>query len=247
MVAVRAAQAARAAKGARGMADSAEMLAALIIGLGSSAHCMGMCGGIAAGFGGRNTKVTRQNSFRSNLLFNAGRLLTYTLLGVIAGLLTNMLPGHLSSLQLMIRIAAGLMLVLMGLYLSGWWPVLTHLEKMAMPLWTKVQPAIRSVTKGDSKYRSMQLGVLWGLLPCGLVYSSLIWASSSGSAITAGLLMLFMGIGTLPALLSLGFAGAQLIRTSVFRRMSGLTLICYGVWTSYMPLQSLLSSTPVHH
>jgi len=208
---------------------------------------MGMCGGIAAGFASRSVRSSDLSPAQSNLLFNVGRLLSYTLLGFAAGFLITSLQPHLSATELLVRVMAGLMLILMGLYLSGWWPVLTKLEKLAMPLWQKIQPAIRSITKSETKYRSLALGLLWGLLPCGLVYSSLIWASASGSPASAAALMLFMGIGTLPALLGIGFAGAQLVRAPMFRRISGLMLICYGLWTIYIPLQNLLSTTSAHH
>ncbi len=228
------------------MPDVSQLVAALLIGLGSSGHCMGMCGGIAAGFSSRETGQKRMQSL---LLFNSGRLVSYTMLGLTAGFLVSSLPAHLSGVQLMVRVIAGLMLVMMGFYISGWWPVLARLEKFALPLWVKIQPAISYFQNRPGRLRGLWLGMLWGFLPCGLVYSSLVWASSSGPPLSAALLMLFMGLGTLPTLLTLGFAGAGLVKTRLFRQFSGVLLIGFGVWTLAMPLMALFSgpSMSMHH
>lgn len=219
-----------------------DLVAAFLIGLGSSAHCMGMCGGIAAGF----SSSKQANKYRSQLLFNLGRLVSYTLLGLIAGLLVSRLSLQMTATQFFIRILAGFMLMAMGLYVSGWWLGLARLEKLAMPLWVVVQPLIKKLQSRKGLNKSLYLGLLWGLLPCGLIYSTLVWASASGSAIEAASLMFFMGLGTLPALITIGIVGGQLVRSSNFRKISGLLLICYGIWTAAVPVQHLLMSGQIH-
>lgn len=218
------------------LTSSVDLVAAFLIGLGSSAHCMGMCGGIAAGFSNSN----KTNRYKSQLLFNLGRLLSYSMLGLIAGLLVSGLSLQMTATQFFIRILAGLMLMAMGLYVSGWWLGLARLEKIAMPLWAAIQPLIKKLQSRNGLNKSLYLGLLWGLLPCGLIYSTLVWASASGSAIEAASLMFFMGLGTLPALITIGLVGGQLVRTPGFRKISGLLLICYGIWTAAVPLQHLL-------
>lgn len=217
------------------MISSADILAALFIGLGSSAHCIGMCGGIAAGFATGN-----QNSrLGSTLLFNSGRLICYALLGGMAGLLVSGMSMQMSGLHFAVRIFAGLMLIAMGLYVSGWWYGLSRLEKLTMPLWRRIQPRIRKLQQRAGLGKFLFLGLLWGFLPCGLIYSSLIWASASGSAYSAATLMLFMGLGTLPALLTVSFLGKQLLRAPFLRKFSGVLLILYGFWTTIVPVQHL--------
>lgn len=235
------------------MINLIDLLAAFLIGLGSSAHCIAMCGGIAAGFATQKSI----NRLPSILLFNLGRLISYALLGFLAGLLISSLSLQMSAFQFSIRILAGLMLVAMGLYVSGWWLGLARLEKLAIPLWAALQPGIKKLRRQNHLSSSLFLGLLWGLLPCGLIYSSLIWASATASALSPGLnqtldaaiqsslLMFFMGIGTLPTLLTVGFIGAQLVKAPLFRKISGILLVFYGLWTLAIPIQHLV--TPDHN
>ncbi|MBT5330277.1 MAG: sulfite exporter TauE/SafE family protein [Porticoccaceae bacterium] len=194
-----------------------------------------MCGGIAASF----ATGAQSRGLSSALLFNSGRLISYAILGGLAGFLVSGMSMQMSSLQFAVRCLAGLMLIAMGLYISGWWYGLSRLEKLAMPLWRKIQPAIAQLQKRGGLGRFIVLGLLWGFLPCGLIYSSLIWASASGTAFSSATLMVFMGLGTLPALLSVGYFGGQLLRAPLLRKVSGVLLILYGFWTLVVPVQHL--------
>lgn len=217
------------------MISPADLAAAFLIGIGSSVHCMGMCGGIAASF----AIGDQSRKFGSILLFNGGRLASYAFLGLIAGGLVSYLSPHLSSSQYLLRILAGAMLVAMGLYVSNWWRGLARLERLALPLWSRMQPLISKIRSSKSPKKSLYLGLAWGVLPCGLIYSTLIWAASFEAPIDAAALMLFMGMGTLPALMAISFTGVKLVRSEKFRQISGLMLIFYGIWTAVLPLQHL--------
>ena len=149
---------------------------------------------------------------------------------------------QMSSVHFVLRILAGLMLISMGLYVAGWWLGLARLEKMAMPVWEKVQPIMKMIQRQRQASKSVLLGLLWGLLPCGLIYSTLIWASASGSIPQAAALMFFMGLGTLPTLVTISFVGSRLIKAPFVRTFSGLMLILYGIWTATLPIGQLIVS-----
>jgi len=91
--------------------------------------------------------------------------------------------------------------------------------------------------------QALLLGALWGWLPCGLVYSTLLWAASQGDATDSALLMLAFGIGTWPVLLATGLAAERLtslLRKRGVRTFGGIAVILFGVWTLPGPHQHLL-------
>ncbi len=138
---------------------------------------------------------------------------------------------------------AALLLVGMGLYLAGWWRGLTHLETLGGHLWRHLQPFASRLLPVRSSGQALLLGTLWGWLPCGLVYSSLLWAASQGNALTSAGLMLLFGLGTLPALLLTGLAADQLrrwVQNRVTRSLAGGLVLLFGLWSLPGPHQSWL-------
>ena len=131
----------------------------------------------------------------------------------------------------------------MGLYLAGWWSGLTRIEALGRGLWRHIQPMAQKLLPVTSLPRALLLGALWGWLPCGLVYSTLLWAASQGSPGQAGLLMLAFGLGTWPALLLSGLAAERLghfLRRRGVRLTGGLLVIAFGLWTLPGPHQHWL-------
>ncbi len=129
---------------------------------------------------------------------------------------------------------AGLFMVLLGLYLGGWWFGLTRLEKIGAGLWRRIEPFARRLLPVHSRSQALVLGLLWGWIPCGLVYSMLIWSVSAGSAVNGAALMLAFGLGTLPNLLAMGaMAGglASLLRNPGVPRVAGATVMLLGFYT----------------
>jgi uncharacterized protein len=220
------------------------LLAAVLIGFASSAHCLFMCGGISAAF----TAAPEQSSGRQHLLgltFQFGRLLSYGVIGVLLGSLV-VTAGHVSDLGLLLRILAGLLLIAMGLYLANLWRGLALLEKPLAPIWKKLSVRASRWLPVRQISHALMIGALWGWLPCGLVYSTLAWAATaSNSAWESGLLMMAMGLGTLPAMLGVGFFGRLLSRKAT-RSAAGILLCLFGFWTLWMPLQNLLSEDMAH-
>ena len=219
------------------------LLTALFAGLLGSAHCFGMCGGIAGGLG---TLARRQPL--AALAFNAGRLTAYTLLGASAGLL---LGGVGTALELPawgrgLRLVAALLIALVGLQMLSGWRVLDVLERAGGRVWARVAPLAARLASHPGLPGRLALGLCWGLLPCGLVYTMLLAAGATGRPTAGALLMLVFGLGTLPSMLGMTLMAPAL---SAFlgepwtRRLVGIGLLLLAAWS----LVLALSVTPAHH
>jgi len=220
---------------------AASVLAALALGLLGGGHCLGMCGGLMGAFS--LGIPTEQKSRRFGLLLacNLGRALSYSAAGLLLGLLGGWLAGSPAALAL--RLLAALLLIGMGLYLAGWWSFLPRIERLGSGLWQHIAPLTRRLLPISSLPRALLLGALWGWLPCGLVYSTLLWSASLGSAAKSALLMFCFGLGTWPVLLVSGLAAQQLtrlLRRAGIRRASGLLIILFGLWSLPGPHQHWL-------
>ena len=250
---------------------------AFVVGLLGGVHCIGMCGGIVGAIS-LGMPGEQRSRWPMLLAYNTGRIASYTLAGAIAGGLGFFFSGLLpvqQAQQVLLGIA-GLFMILLGLYLGGWWNLLARLEQAGGLLWKKIEPLGRGLLParrpaqalalgalwgwrnllshvekaGGYLWRRIEplgrgllpvrhirqalvLGALWGWLPCGLVYSVLIWSVSAGGAGQGALLMLAFGLGTLPNLLAMGAAAAQLqrfVRLPWVRQAAGLLIILFGVF-----------------
>ena len=205
-------------------------LALFLIGLLGGTHCIGMCGGIVSAL-----SMGGPSRFVLHLAYNSGRITSYAVAGGIAGAL-----GGLSltlSDQLPVRIAlytlANLMLVALGLYLIGITQTLAFTERFGKRLWVHLQPLSKRYLPARSVAQAFPLGLLWGWLPCGLVYSALATALTSGSALHGAGLMLAFGAGTLPNLLLAGLFAVRLRAYAAIpavRWAAGLLVLSFGVW-----------------
>ena len=210
---------------------SVDLLGAFVVGLLGGVHCAGMCGGIvgALSFGareGRNLPIL--------LGYNLGRISSYVLAGALMGALGFYFSGLLpvQTAQRVLLTFAGVFLVLMGLYLAGWWNALSRIERLGGVLWRRIEPLGRGLLPVRTIRQAILLGLLWGWLPCGLVYSALVWTVSSGGAIDGAMLMLAFGLGTLPNLLLMGVAAAQLnrwVQHPTVRTLAGALVILFGL------------------
>ena len=144
----------------------------------------------------------------------------------------------------------GILIVLVGLQIAFDWRLLKPLEKMGATIWTRISPLARQLVPVTSLPRALGLGLLWGWLPCGLVYSVLLIAATSGNASEGALIMISFGLGTLPAMLVTGMGAARLAQ--VMRRKSarmglGLLIVALGIATLAMPLMSGMATNTHHH
>lgn len=213
-------------------------LAAFIVGLLGGVHCVGMCGGIVGALGlglPRQVRGHTRTLLPYLLAYNVGRIASYTvagsLLGGIGWLAAHTLAVHQA--QLVLQVIAGLFMLALGLYLAGLWRGVVQLERVGAHLWRHLEPLGRRFLPVQRPWQAFVLGLIWGWLPCGLVYSVLIWTLSAGGALKGGLLMLSFGLGTLPNLLAMGVFAATLsalVRRPWVRRVAGLLVSAFGVW-----------------
>ncbi|WP_134675986.1 sulfite exporter TauE/SafE family protein [Ectopseudomonas khazarica] len=217
------------------------LVSALILGLLGGGHCLGMCGGLMGALTLAIPPQQRARRLQLLLAYNLGRILSYSAAGLLLGLAGWAVRG--SAAEVVMRSLAALLLIAMGLYLAGWWSGLTRIEALGRGLWRYIQPLTRRFMPVSSLPRALVLGGLWGWLPCGLVYSTLLWASSQGDARVSALLMLAFGFGTWPVLLATGLAAERitaLLRQRGIRMAGGLLVILFGLWTLPGPHQHWL-------
>jgi sulfite exporter TauE/SafE len=222
------------------------LLAALVAGFFSSAHCFGMCGGIAAALGSGNPSARHSpvRGLGDQLLFNGGRILSYAIAGTIAGGASFLLGSliDIPAWTAILRIATGLVMVAIGLQLAINWRGLRHIETLGGKLWRRLSPLLGRLLPVRSPGAALGVGMLWGWLPCGLVYTMLLAAAVSGSAATGGALMLAFGAGTLPAMVGLGLSAGglnRLLGQRAMRRTAGALLLAFGAWTIAIPILHL--------
>ena len=221
-------------------------ITAFTVGLMGGVHCVGMCGGIVAALSfadNQGAGRSKTGLFFLLLGYNGGRLFSYTLIGALMGgfgwLLTD--GSGVRFFQLGLQWLAAVFMLLMGLYISGWWMVLGRLEKTGSIMWRYIQPVAQTLLPVKGPGSAFVLGTLWGWLPCGLVYSVLVWSVSRASIYEGGLLMLCFGLGTLPNLMAMGLFASQLKRVVQHpwvRRAAGSLVIMFALFSAW----SLLSS-----
>jgi len=207
-------------------------LSAFLVGLLGGGHCVGMCGGIV---GAVTLSLPGQRPKIAYLLaYNAGRIASYTLAGILAGLIgaSSFFLDHVLPVEKTLYVLANLMLIVLGLYLAGLWQGVLVLESAGSLLWQKLQPLSKKLLPLRTVPQAFALGMVWGWLPCGLVYSVLVAALATGSAAQGGLFMLAFGLGTLPTLLAMGLAAVRLkglLQNIWMRRISGLLVAGFGL------------------
>jgi sulfite exporter TauE/SafE len=149
-----------------------------------------------------------------------------------------------------VRLVAGAVIILIGLQIAFNFRALGFLERMGAAAWSRVSPLAGRLLPVNSLPRALGLGLLWGLVPCGLVYSMLLVAATSGHAVDGALVMLAFGIGTTPAMLLTGLGAARLAQLMQDRRTrlgAGLLIVMLGILTLLMPITALLSPGPHSH
>ncbi len=210
---------------------------AFLTGLLGGVHCFGMCGGIVGALTLNIQKDKQQTSLIAiNLGYNIGRISGYIVAGAIVGFLGSTLVDltGIQSAQQILAVIAAVFMIALGLYLAGIWSGLSKIEFIGQWLWNFIQPLTRRFIPVQNFQQAVPLGFLWGWLPCGLVYTALIWTLSSGGAIEGGLIMLAFGLGTLPNLLAMGVIATRLakwVRNPTVKLIAGLLVVLLGILT----------------
>ncbi len=220
------------------MLTDVSLLSAFLVGLLGGVHCVGMCGGIVTALSLGLPPDDRAARWRCQLSYNLGRILSYSLAGALFGGI-GWLAGHWSGIhqiQLALQGLAALFMIALGLYLGGWWMGLTRIEQLGGQVWKRLEPLGRRFLPVRGAGQALALGAIWGWLPCGLVYSVLVWAIAAGSPAQGAMLLLSFGLGTLPNLLLMGAAAERLaarVRDPLARRLAGLLVTGFGLYSLY--------------
>jgi len=220
-------------------------LVALGLGLASTLHCVGMCGGIMGALTFGLPEEVRNNKSRQLVYittYNLGRITSYTIAGVIAGLISGSLVSTLSieNGHLILRALASIVLIAFGLHLAGLFPKMQVLESVGAVLWRRLQPLTKRFFPVQTLWRAFGFGLIWGWLPCGLVYSALLWASASGDPVSGGLYMFAFGLGTLPSVMTSGLMSSTILKLSRIQNLRygmATLMIIIGISLFFMPHQ----------
>lgn len=215
------------------MGGEITFLTLFLIGFFGGGHCVGMCGGLSSAFALQ--LPPHINRFWLIVLLNAGRISSYVLIGVLLGLLgqVGISLDETRWLQNGLFAAANVLLLLLGLYLAGLSAWVVKVEAVGKPVWKRLNPLLNKLLPIRSVPACFAVGMLWGWLPCGLVYSASLYALGSGSAAQGGMYMLAFALGTLPNLLAMGFFAAQLktwLQHKTVRLCAGLAVSAWALW-----------------
>ena len=219
---------------------TAVFISGLLIGLAGAGHCLGMCGGLSA-----LLSVNGKPSLTRLLAYNFGRISSYGLLALIIATAIQGTAEYLyRDLMIPLRTIAGVLLILMGLYLWGASQLILKVEKLGTGAWRALQPIAKSLLPIRSTPHAYLAGMIWGWLPCGLVYSTVLWASALGSVSQTSSAMIGFALGTLPSMLLAGFFAQQLKQLWQHYRLGklfGTLMVLYGLYTIPM-IHGLLST-----
>lgn len=231
------------------MPNELSFLAAFVIGLSGGLHCLAMCGGISGALGyASNQNFGREANSQVifALAYNCGRICSYAFVGLVFGSLVSLLDAQLPRIQGALQILSAVLLILIGLHISGLTRSFTLLETWGAKFWKMLQPLALKLFPVTTLLKAFGLGMFWGWLPCGLVYSTLAWSATAASPFTSAAMMAFFGLGTLPWLLATTLAGQQiatLTKIKALRLALGSLLILIGIYSLY----SSLAATHQHH
>lgn len=222
----------QAGNGPVGAVMVAEWIAAFLIGLVGSTHCLGMCGGIVGALTYSLDPATRESRWRFllfKLAYNGGRVTSYMLAGMLVAGGAGILSAAAGATAPMVMSTVGaLFLVAVGLHIGGWLPGFARIEAIGRPLWQRLEPLGRRLLPVRKLWQALTFGLVWGWLPCGLVYSALAYSLSTGDALRGALFMGFFGLGTMPALLTIGLVARGIglrLRQPGIRRAAGVLVV----------------------
>lgn len=225
------------------MPDQLTAVSAFLVGFFGSVHCVGMCGGIvgALTLGLPQASRSSPSGMLAYLLaYNIGRISSYALAGMLVGSLGQQVFAltDTHALNQTGHWISALFMIALGIYLAGWTRVLAPLEELGTRLWRRIEPLGRKFLPVKTAGQALGLGLIWGWLPCGMVYSVLVWALVAGDALRGSQLMVAFGLGTLPMLLLMGKMAeglGSLVRKNWIRRSVGLLVILFGLTTLFLP------------
>ena len=225
-----------------------ELAAAFGAGLLGSAHCLGMCAGISGLFAVGATVASIKTQLPLAIAYNVGRVFSYAFLGVTVAALGGAAVGAIPGLAGPVRLASGLLIVVIGLQVAFNWRLLAPVEKVGAAIWNRLAPRAKGLIPATSIVSAAGLGLIWGWLPCGLVYGALLLAATTADPVGGGLAMIAFGLGTMPAMIATGLGASKLSAFMSRNRLgAGLLIVVLGAATLAMPLSKMMGDdTHVH-
>jgi sulfite exporter TauE/SafE len=224
--------------------NPAVLSTAFLAGLLGSGHCFGMCGGIAAGLGA----MSKGRAFVPALQFNLARMFSYAVLGLVAASVLSGVSG-LMPIARWLRLLTAVMILLIGLKFLFNFRGIEFIERGGAGLWKKILPFAMMAGNRQDGIGRLLLGICWGFIPCGLVYTVLMTAASTANALGGAVTMFAFGLGTLPAMLGLTAAAPTLssfLEDRTVRRVIGFALVVLAVWTVVMMWGAITQGSVSH-
>jgi len=217
---------------------------AFVTGLLGSAHCFGMCAGISGLFAVSANVASLKTQLPKAIGYNLGRVLSYALLGIAVALVGKTMVSGIPDIAAPVRFASGVLIILVGLQLAFGWRILSPLESAGAKLWNRIAPAAKGLVPVETTIQAIGLGLIWGWLPCGLVYSVLLLAATTADPVNGGLVMISFGLGTMPAMIATGLSASKIEQFVSGKRLgAGLLIIVLGLATIAMPVMKFTSSS----
>lgn len=214
-----------------------QLTAAFITGLLGSAHCVGMCGGISGLFAVNAAVSSLKTQVPKAIAYNIGRVLTYAILGAAVALIGRTMVDSIPKLAAPVRFASGALIILIGLQVAFNWRILAPIENAGAKIWKKIAPAAKGLVPVETTPQALGLGLIWGMLPCGLVYSVFLIAATTTEPASGALVMVAFGLGTMPAMIATGLSASKLAQFMSGKRLgAGLLIVLIGIATIAMPV-----------
>ena len=214
------------------------LVAALLMGFFGSPHCLGMCGGLVTAFGLSMKEVSPAKRRALVATYHFGRLSSYAFLGLLAGLIGTAVLQPLMQNNNIPRILLGLVLVFVGVTMLGA-PFLNKLERFGMRFWQYLSPIRQKVFPLNTFPRALSAGLLWGFLPCGLVYGALLIAVVAHNPLSGAALKFVFGLGTVPMLVAthetVGWLRDKIGRFRL-RQLNGAIMVLSGLAVVFVPI-----------
>lgn len=209
------------------------IISAFLLGILGTGHCIAMCGGISAALG-----LSSKSQWLGNTIYQFGRITTYCIAGLLFGALGAWIPAEFT---LVLRSIAAILLIIVALYIAGWSRLIINMEAIGKPVWKFISPLAKKFTQPRSFTDYWITGMIWGWLPCGLVYSALGLAILQTDIMYSTLTMLAFGLGTVPGMVTISILGMQFkkfFNNPVVRFTGALILFSMSAWMMFTIWQS---------
>lgn len=219
-----------------------EILTALLMGLTGSAHCLTMCGSLSVALG---FSIPKHKSFWLYALFvSFGRVFGYGVIGLTANVIAQSILVASNGHILYLSILSGVLMIGIGLHISGLSSVIVRIEVIGRFIDKALTPIKQKIMPIDSLGKCLLYGLLWGFLPCGLVYTALSLALVSPTPGAAFGVMVVFGFTTIPAVVGMTIFSRQLTKifnNQIIKLLLGAIISCVGLFQIYVSSNKLLS------